>query len=121
MASAGPTPKKNGTSIPIPTASSIKRARVHRSFQRRLRPHKAAAASLEPPPRPAATGIRFLSSILAPASTLAASFKSLAARMTRLRSSVGKSGSSELNESVGAASSVNRSYRSTACMTVTTS
>ena len=76
----------------------------------------------EPPPSPAATGMRLTSRIRAPRSMPAASRSSRAARTIKFRSSVGRSGLSLRRPSrVGASSTTTRSKRSTAWRTVATS
>ena len=96
----------------------MSRSPGHCRCHSRLSPTSVAAASVEPPPSPAATGMRLSSVIRTPRSTLAASRRATAARYARLRSSVGTSGALVRTSIVGASSSVSRSDRSTACMTV---
>ena len=56
---ARPPKRKNGTSAPKPAAISISRSSGTFFFVSRSMPISAAAASLDPPPSPRATGMRF--------------------------------------------------------------
>jgi hypothetical protein len=115
---ARPRPRKNGTPLPIRAPSSASRSRDHLRPQTRFNAQSVAAASLDPPPSPAATGIRLSSRMWAPSSLFAASWRSRAARITRLPSPVGNAGSVLSSEIVSALFTVNRSKRSTAWSTV---
>ncbi|OGK94267.1 MAG: hypothetical protein A3J45_05885 [Candidatus Rokubacteria bacterium RIFCSPHIGHO2_02_FULL_69_13] len=121
VARARPPLRKNGTSIPRATARSASRAPLQRRPQSRFSPQRAAAASLEPPPSPAATGIRFSRVIRAPRFTPAASIRSRAALTTRFASSVGRAGSLVLRVRASSSSRTSRSNRSTAWSTVESS
>ena len=57
---AGPRLRKNGTSLPSSAASAARSGKDSPSFQPTFAATKAAAASLEPPPKPAAVGIRLI-------------------------------------------------------------
>ena len=63
---AGPRWRKNGTSLPSSAAIAAKSFGDRPSFQPRFAATRAAAASLEPPPKPAAVGIRLISRSRAP-------------------------------------------------------
>lgn len=80
---AGPSPRKNGTSLPSSAAKGASAVRGQFNPHPRLAATRAAAASLEPPPRPAAAGIRLTSRKLAPEVTPARWRKSSTARTTR--------------------------------------
>ncbi|MBA7625804.1 hypothetical protein ES703_33236 [subsurface metagenome] len=84
-----PPRMKNGTSAPSSTASPSISGTVipvcHSSFS----PFRTAAASLEPPPRPAPAGMRFSSRILMPRPFPVLSLNNVTARIQRLLSSVG--------------------------------
>ena len=86
---AAPCAKKNGTSLPNSAASSANWARDQPIPHTWLPSSSAVAASLDPPPSPAALGIRFTSSTFAPNSQPLRSRSNSNARTTKLRESVG--------------------------------
>src|SRR5205807_7470116 len=98
--------------------ASPSRAFDHPSPQSRFKPTSTAAASVDPPPRPAATGIRLSSAIRAPRLTPAISRRVSAALSARLVPSVGTSEAEVRSSRTSASSSSSRSDKSTACMTV---
>ena len=63
---AAPPARKNGTSLPNSAATDDNRCLDQFSPHNRFAPTSAAAASLEPPPRPDADGIRLISSTRRP-------------------------------------------------------
>src|SRR5207249_4215368 len=71
------------TSLPIFAATSASRSLGQFNCQARFAATIAAAASLEPPPRPAVAGIRFTSSIVAPRLTPPSLRSNSIARQTR--------------------------------------
>ncbi len=89
VATAPPPWRKKGTSMPRPTAVSSRRRRGHRRPHKRFNPNRTAAASADPPPRPAATGIRLSSPTRTPRSMPAASRRASAARSARFVASLG--------------------------------
>jgi len=111
FATGRPDPRKNGTSMPSSTASSCSLALGQPDATARLTP-EGRRASLEPPPSPAATGIRLASWMRAPPRSPAAFWSRRAARITRLPSSVGKSEIVRVQRKVSAVSSFRRSDRS---------
>ena len=77
------------TSLPSRLANSDSSLAERPSFQNRFNPTSVAAQSLDPPARPAATGIRFANVIRTPREAPLTSRNNRAARITRLPSSVG--------------------------------
>ena len=90
-AAAGPgrarSPRKKGTSEPIASATSAS-GRASRTPKARARQRSTAAASEEPPPRPAVTGVRFPMRMATPRSTPKRARKASAARAARLAGAV---------------------------------
>ena len=82
--------RKNGTSLPISAATSASRCVGQFRLQARLAATSAAAASLDPPPNPAAAGIRLTSCSFAPRSTPARSASKRTARTARFFSASGR-------------------------------
>jgi len=84
--------RKKGMSAPSLAPNSASRLNVHGKPSREFKPLRTAAASLLPPPRPAATGIFLERAISTPVSSRPVSLKkNFAARTARFRSSSGRS------------------------------
>ena len=78
-------PRQTGTSAPRPSAVSCRTPACSAPSRHSLaRPRSTAAASAEPPPRPAATGMRLSSAIRTPAGRPSLSAIAIAARTARL-------------------------------------
>ena len=88
---AGLPAKNQGTSLPMPAPISARRAIGQSSPQTTAAARRMAAASLEPPPRPAPEGTSLVSSTSRPRSIPAAAARRCAARTTRFESSAGTS------------------------------
>ena len=114
--------RQKGTSEPTCSASCVSWGSVRPTCHSRFSPVRAAAASALPPPRPAATGMRFSMCIRAPCRTAPAVCSRRAARCTRLLSSAGTSGFEQVSSNPSPpAASRSVSARANGCSTVSTS
>jgi hypothetical protein len=114
------SPTKYGTSLPRIAPISINCVGVRLSFQSSFSPTSVAAASLDPPPRPAPMGMVFSRWMRAPGHAPVTRRSAPAAFITRLVGPQSSLGSSQVSVSVSLPASVKVrvSHRSSDCMTV---